>query len=166
MYLVQHLKATAAQVGVLSIIASISGLLVARKLGELTDRWGPRRVQMFSMLTIPVLPVMWIFFRSWWHVIPLNIASGVLWTAHGLASFNFLLTITPAGQLARYSALFQLVVTLSLAIGAAVGGVMVTEWGYFAVFIGSGVGRMTAALIFTRFVRPTEGSSDTVAVPI
>ncbi len=155
-YLVQNLKATAAQVGILSIVSTISGLAVSRKIGGLVDRWGPRRVQIVSMLLIPIMPVAWVFFRSPWHAAPLNFASGILWTAHGLASFNFLLDLTPEGQRARYSALFQIVVTVSLAIGAAVGGVIVTKWGYSAVFIGSGVGRMTAALLFARFVHSAE----------
>jgi MFS family permease len=152
-YLVQNLGATAAQVGVLSIISSLAGLLVARKAGELADRWGARKLQLVSSLLIPVLPVCWVFFRSPWHVAPLNIASGILWTAHGLASFNFLLALMPAAQRARYSALYQIVVTVALALGAAAGGFAVTRWGFNVVFIGSGVGRMAAALLFARFVR-------------
>jgi predicted MFS family arabinose efflux permease len=118
---------------------------------------------MISMLIIPILPVMWVFFRSPWHVVPLNILSGILWTAHGLASFNFLLELAPEGQRARYSALFQIVVTVSLAIGAALGGIIVTQWGYFAVFLGSGIGRMSAALLFARFVHPVQ--RDALAIP-
>ncbi len=163
-YLVQNLKADASQVGILTIASSLAGLLVVRKVGDLADRWGARKLQMVSSLLIPILPLAWVFFRTPWHVLPVNLASGILWTAHGLASFNFLLEVIPADQRARYSALYQIVATLALAVGAAVGGVVVTKWGFYAVFIGSGLGRFAAALLFARFVRPGGGEAGNKAV--
>jgi predicted MFS family arabinose efflux permease len=119
----------------------------------LVDLWGAHRLQLVSGLLIPILPVLWVFTRSPWHVIPINILSGVLWGAYGLASFNLLLELTPQEGRARYSAMYQLLVTLALAAGAVVGGWMVTQWGYTAIFITSAIGRLAAALLFARFVR-------------
>jgi MFS family permease len=156
-YLVQNLKATATMVGFLGVVSTISSLLVQRKLGELADRWGSRRMQLVSGLLIPILPIAWLFVTSPWHIVPINILSGVLWGAFSLASFNYLLALIPADQRARYSALFQISVTIALAAGAAVGSIIIsTPWAYKGVFIGSGVGRFTAALLFTRFVRAPE----------
>jgi MFS family permease len=153
-YLVQDLKATATMVGFLGVITTTASLLVQRKLGELADRWGPRRMQLISGLLIPILPFAWLFITSPWHVVPINILSGVFWGAYNLAAFNYLLVITPAEQRARYSALFQLIVMVSLAAGAGVGSVIISSaWAYKGVFIGSAVGRLTAALLFARFVR-------------
>ena len=56
-------------------------------------------------------------------------------------------------QTERYSAIYQITITLALAGGAAVGGVIVDYWSYKAVFITSGVGRLLAALLFARFSR-------------
>ena len=158
-YLVQNLKATATMVGFLAVVSTISGLFVQRKLGELADRWGSRRMQLISGLLIPILPFSWLFVTSPWHVVPINILSGVLWGAFSLAAFNYLLVITPAEQRARYSALYQLIVTIALAAGAAVGSIVISSsWAYKGVFIGSAVGRFTAAVLFARFVRASEPS--------
>ena len=127
--------------------------LVQRRLGRLADLWGARRLQLISGLLIPILPIAWVFTRSAWHVIPINLVSGVLWGAYGLASFNLLLELIPQARRARYSAIYQVFVTLALAAGAAMGGWMVTKWGYNAIFITSAVGRFLAALLFARFVR-------------
>ncbi len=151
-YLVQNLHATATMVGITSVASSLTSLAFQRKWGELADRWGPRRVQTISMLTIPILPILWLFVNAPWQVIPINLLGGLLWGAFNLASFNFLLALTPESQRARYSALYQIVVTLALAAGAAVGSVIVTRVGYHAVFLGSGVGRIAAALLFARLV--------------
>jgi MFS family permease len=158
-YLVQNLSATATMVGFLGVVSTIASLLIQRKLGELADRWGSRRMQLISGLLIPIVPLLWLFATSPWHVVPINILSGILWGAYSLASFNYLLALTPADQRARYSALFQLIITVSLAAGAAVGSVIIsTPWAYQGVFIGSGVGRFTAAILFARFVHAPEHS--------
>jgi MFS family permease len=152
-YMVQNLNATATMVGVLSVVSSIATLVFQRPLGRLVDRWGAHRLQLISGLLIPILPICWVFTRSIWHVVPINIGSGILWGAYGLASFNLLLEVTPEGQRARYTAIYQIVTLLALAGGAALGGWLVTKWGYVSIFIGSGIGRLIAALLFARFVR-------------
>jgi MFS family permease len=152
-YMVQNLKASATMVGITGVVSTVSGLLVQRRLGRLADHWGAHRLQLISGLLIPILPFAWVFTRAPWHVIPINIVGGVLWGAYGLASFNLLLELTPQEGRARYSAIYQIIVTVALAAGAAVGGWMVTKWGYTAIFITSAIGRLIAALLFARFVR-------------
>jgi len=153
-YMVENLKATATMVGITSILANLWKLLVQRKAGELSDRWGPRRVQLISMLLIPILPALWAFSTTMWQIYLFEILAGIFWGAYNLASFNFLLSITPKDQLARYSALFQLTVTVALASGAALGSWLITQWGYFGIFLFSAVGRFIAALYFARYVNP------------
>ncbi len=152
-YVIQGLNGDAGSVGLLSVVSALSGLPGQRLFGILADRWGPRRVQLLTGLIIPLLPVAWVFVRSPWHVIPINIVAGFVWAGYTLASFNLLLTIVPEDQRPRYTALYQIVVLASLAAGAAVGGIVITGWGYAAVFVLSGAGRFIAALLFARFVR-------------
>ncbi len=152
-YMVENLKASATMVGVASTASTVASLLVQRRLGRLADRWGAHRMQLISGLLIPILPVAWVFTSQPWHVIPINLLSGVLWGAYGLSSFNLLLEFTPREGRARYSAIYQMSITFALAVGALVGGWMVTKWGYTAIFVTSGIGRLLAALLFARFVR-------------
>lgn len=150
-YLVQNLHADAAMVGYTAIGTSVAAMLAQRKMGELNDRWGPQRLAVISGLLIPVLPWFWLLFTAPWQVIPTNMLSGVLWAGYNLATFNYLLLIIDPARRARYSALFQITVTISLAAGAAVGSLLVTYVGYPPVFIWSGIGRLAAALLFAFF---------------
>ena len=157
-YLVKNLAANPTMVGLTSIASSVAGMLAQTRLGVLYDRWGARRMVAVSGLLIPVIPLAWIWINSAWYVIPINLVSGALWGAYNMGSFNYLLQITPPERRARYSAIFQIVVTLSLAAGAALGSLVLARWGFPGVFGGSGAGRMIAALLFiyltARLTRP------------
>jgi MFS family permease len=157
-YMVENLKATATMVGISSIIGSLCRLIVQRKVGELTDRWGPHRVQLISMILIPLVPALWAFSSVMWQIYLIEILAGILWGAFNLASFNFLLSLIPEHQRARYSALFQMTVTLALAGGAGLGSWVITQWGFRGVFLFSAIGRFLAALFFARYVIPTKQS--------
>lgn len=151
-YMVQNLKFSAALVGLASIVTTISSLSIQRWIGRLSDRWGSRRVMFISMSIIPLLPLAWVFVSKFWHIAAVNLASGLVWGAFNLVSFNFLLSLTPPAQRARYSAIYQIMVTLALALGAAVGSWVVTQWGYQAVFVCSSIGRFAAVFLFARFI--------------
>jgi MFS family permease len=163
-YMVENLKFTASMVGIVSIVSSVTGLLIQRRIGHLSDRWGPRKVQMIFMFLIPFMPFAWLFVTQFWHVILLNSFSGVLWGAFNLVSFNFLLSLTPDAQRARFSAFYQILVMLALAGGAAVGAWVVTSWGYQAIFLCSAIGRMAAAVLFVRFVPAMSERSETLGM--
>ena len=152
-YMAQNLSFTAAMIGITAVSTSISKMLVQRKVGELSDRWGHGRVQLVSMFLIPILPLAWIFITQLWQVVALNILGGVFWGAFEVTSFNFLLVLTPEAQRARYSAVYQIVVTVALAGGAALGSSIILSWGYTGIFLVSAVGRFVAALIFLPLLR-------------
>jgi MFS family permease len=153
-YLVESLQASASVVGTLSVVSSLAALPGQRLFGPLVDRWGPRRIQLISGFLIPLVPWAWLLVRSPWHVVPINLVSGFVWAGYGLASFSFLLTLIPERRRPRYSALYQVVVLAALAGGAIFGGIIAERWGYKAIFVLSGLGRLSAALLFARFVRP------------
>ena len=152
-YVIEKLGGDALSVGWLSVVSSIAALPGQRIFGALTDRWGPRRVQLATTALIPILPIAWLFVREPWHVVPINLLAGFLWAGYLIASLNNLLILAPQDERARFSAVHQMVVMGSLAAGAAVGGWVVTEWGYLIVFMLSGIGRWLAALVLWRFTR-------------
>ncbi len=161
-YLVQTLGADTRMVGTLTVINVLSALPGQRLFGVWTDRWGPRRVLILTALLIPLVPWGWALTRAPWQAIPAEMASGFLWAGYGLASFNFLLLLIPEARRPRYTALYQLVVMMALSAGAAVGGLVATRWGYRTTMVISGIGRLTAALLFVGLMRlpPAGGTKE------
>jgi len=152
-YQVEVLKATPAVVGILSIIASLAGLPALRLFGSLNDRWGAHKLTLFTGFLIPIVPVLWVFTSTPWQPVPIQVISGILWAGFGLASFNLLLLLSTPQTLPRYTALFQMAVMISSAVGSAAGGLIVQAWGFPAIFILSGTLRLVGIIVFWRMVK-------------
>jgi MFS family permease len=164
-YMVKELNATALMVGFISIASVLAGIPAQRFFGPLTDKLGARRVMLLTGFLIPLVPFVWIFTTQSWHPILINILSGVLWAGFNLAAFNFLLSISSTKELARYTAIAQIAVAISSAGGAALGGQIVTQWGYVAIFLCSAVGRFIASLLFARFVKEVQSVTHLIGNP-
>jgi MFS family permease len=93
-----------------------------------------------------------VFVSSAWQIVGINVVGGILWAGYSLASFNLLLELTPDDQRARASAIYQIIVSIALAAGAATGGIIVSALGFKAVFLLSALGRWAAAFLFAKFV--------------
>lgn len=151
-FLVKDLSATASIIGIVTVVGKVTAMPAQRFLGPLADRWGARKLMRLTAYLIPILPFLWYFVKAPWQAIPINAFGGVLWAGMNLAAFNMLLDISPQDQRARYSAMYQIAVALSAAIGSSLGGFVADNWGIRLVFLLSAIGRFLSAIVYARFV--------------
>jgi MFS family permease len=160
-YMVDTLNLTAAMIGVATVVNTAANMLVQRQVGLLSDKWGNRVVTIGFLALIPVLPLLWgVWVQHYWQVILIQILGGLLWGGFNLVSFNNLLMQTPTEQRARFSAYYQIVVTLSLAAGAALGSFLIPRIDFMGVTLASTVLRWVAALLFVLIVADPALSGD------
>jgi predicted MFS family arabinose efflux permease len=152
-YLVKELNASTAMVGFLSALPSLSGLLGFALFGRLMDRKGTRWMMVMSGLMIPLLPLAWIVVTAAWQVAAINLMSGLMWAAYNLALMNMVMVMAPPEKRARYAAVFQTVTFAATFAGPLIGGVVIDQFGFYAVFALSGIGRLAGTGILIR-VKP------------
>lgn len=153
-YMVDTLKFTAAMISVTNVTHTATNLLVQRRMGALADKWGNRKVSIIFTFLIPIIPIFWgLWVRQYWQAIVVEAFAGAFWGAYNLASFNNLLNHTPESQRARFSAYYQIVVTLALAGGAALGSYLIPKIDFSGVAVSSAIGRFLAAILFLLIVR-------------
>jgi len=153
-FMVDTLSFTAAMIGIVTVVNALTNLLVQRRIGALSDKWGNRKVTILFMLIVPVIPILWgVWVRQLWQAIVVEVIAGIAWGGYNLASFNTLLIKTPESQRARFSAFYQIVVTLSLALGAALGALLIPFIDFKGVTILSAGGRWLAGILFLILVK-------------
>jgi MFS family permease len=151
-YLVSGLGASAATVGMLTGVSSVSTLAGQILFGRVTDRKGDVFAQVFTGLLVPLLPIAWIFVTAPEQVVLINIASGILWAGYNLATFNILLKLTPDDHRPEAAALYQTLVIASSVFGPLLGGALADAVGFKTVFAVSGAGRLAGTLVFIALV--------------
>jgi MFS family permease len=155
-YQIEVLKSTPAIIGIQVILSTLAGIPAQQLFGRLNDVWGERKVLTLTGFLIPLLPFLWVFTRHPWDPTPMNLLGGALWAGYGLANFNYLLSITPSENRARYSAIFQLSVMASAALGSAIGGVVVENFDFRLIFLLSALGRLAGQFLLWRLFRKKE----------
>lgn len=152
-HLVKDLGASPLWVGGLLAVGAGFGLIGQTAIGRLVDSRGARWVIVPSGLGVAMLPLMWYFVTAPWQVIAINAAGGILWAGYLLATFSFLLSISPPGQQRYYAAAYTTLIFVATTIGPLVGGALAAAYGIKATFIASGLGRLAAVGLFAALVQ-------------
>ncbi|RPI21754.1 MAG: MFS transporter [Acidobacteria bacterium] len=152
-YLVEETTGDEASVGYLAAIGSVIGLVSQQYWGQVNDRLGARRTLLITGVVIPFITFGWLFVRSPWHVVPINLASGLVWPGFNLATFTLVLEATPEERRPRYVALLNTLTGIGSAVGATVGGWMIEAYGYHSVFLASGLLRIVGWFLLLFFVK-------------
>jgi MFS family permease len=152
-YLVKDLGASPTQIGLLAAIFSVTNIAGQRIWGRLNDRRGAAWVMRITGFMIPGVPLLWSVAPNPWVLLGVEAFSGFVWAGYGLSSFNLLLSLTPAPQRARYTAIYQVSVFSSAFIGPLLGGACAAVLGIRPLFWISAAGRAVAATLFLFTVR-------------
>jgi len=151
-YMVSDMGATLTMVGWVNAAASFTAIFTQRWLGRLVDRRGNTWMQGTLSFVIVLIPLAWLVARSPWQLVVINAVAGILWTGHGLASFNLLLDLAPESARAEATALYQLVIAASGVIAPMAGGYLADAFGFKSMFALSAILRILGALMFLIWV--------------
>ncbi len=157
-FLVKDLGGTAAIIGVVQAINSMSALIGQRWFGARYGKMGDMGIFRLTGLVIPVLPFIWAGIQSPWHVGFINGIGGFMWAGYNLAQFNLLLSLTPERGRERFVAIYQTIVFFSACVAPLAGAWLVDVIGFRALFALSGAGRLAATLLFFRLIAARQGA--------
>ncbi len=153
-YLVQEFQASMIVIGVLAAASSLTALLGQRLFGNLLDKKSAVWVQIVCGLTIPILPIGWIFITAPWQVGFINLLGGFVWAGYNLSNFNLLLKLAPDEHRSQAVALYQTAVFSSAFLGPILGGYLAAAVSFQFIFGLSALGRLVGIGIFIFLVVP------------
>lgn len=156
MYVVRDLGADVGFVGIMTTVQTASTLIGTRFFGPLVDRRGLRWAMTRTSPFIALLPLLWLFPREPWQVLPINLIGSFAWAGYNLAVFNMLLATTPDDERPLYSALYNTGAALTTVVGPLAGGFIFDHWGFPTALVTSAAGRGLAALLIFLLIREAQ----------
>ena len=123
-YMLNILKIGYEWYGIVVASEILAGILMQRYWGKLSDKFGDRTIMSLCNVLIVFYPLFFIFARNPFHLILISIFSGVSWSGFNLATFNYLLDVTPSEERPSYIANYKVSVGVALFSGPLIGGLL------------------------------------------
>ncbi len=174
LYMLRDLNFSYLQFTLVTAVAIISQFLTFRYWGDLTDRFGTKKILNLCGWGVGVVPILWLVSTHLAYLIAIQAYAGLVWAGFSLSAANFLFdAVTPAKR-ARCVAYQGLINGICLFVGSLCGGLVANQlpesfslghWTWTpvsalpAIFLISGLIRFISAGFFLkkfREVRPVE----------
>ena len=157
-YMLYELKLSYGIFTIITAAAMIMKFIMMPIWGNLSDKYGTKKVLTLTGFLMPVVPVLWIFSVNIWYLILIQLYSGFIWAGFDMASFNFIFDSTSSKKRTTCVAYYNVLNGMAILLGAVAGGLIVKYnnlfWSkYFLVFIISFMLRYIASLIFIPKIR-------------
>ncbi|HRZ86339.1 MAG TPA: MFS transporter [bacterium] len=158
-YMLRDLQFNYMTYTVISLSATLTGLVMMERWGRHADVVGNVRVIKSCALFLPVIPVLWLFSHNILYLIVIQVFSGFFWAGFNMCVSNFIYdaVVSPAKR-SRCIAYYNVINGAGLFIGAQIGGYLAThlpwlfEYRIMTLFLLSGLMRLVPAL-FARLIR-------------
>jgi predicted MFS family arabinose efflux permease len=154
LYLTKEKDFTLAQVG--WIMTAFGGGSVAGAYlgGLISDRIGPYKTMVFSLLSSGIFYILTQFASDFWQIIAMIFMVVLLADTFRPASFAALRYYTNTDNRTRSTSLIRLAINLGFSAGPAVGGYLIFNFGYTSLFWVDGVTSILAMGLMMLTLRP------------
>jgi len=148
------LKASNLEVAILSLIGSVATVAVQSQVGKLMDRVGPVNMISASRFMLVIVPLVYGFATSMYHLYVMNLLLGVALAIGNVAFSGYILDIAPPRKRGEYFANFNTAIGSVTFVGSLIGGYMANYlmgfwglwYGLLAVYMVSFAGRLAGAI--------------------
>ena len=150
----EDLGASKSLMGLSLTSATFSELLVFFFSGRMLDRWGTRRLLIFSLLAHVLRLLAYALIRTPWLVLGVQLLHGPTFSLAWVAGVAYANRMAPAGMGATAQGFLSAVYFgLGSAAGAFIGGMLYEDMGPFWMFLWAGVWVLGGLLLFAIYGR-------------
>lgn len=112
------------QFTIITAVATSGGFLVLRHWGLISDRFGNKRVMVFTGFLIPFVPLFWLFSSNFYYLLFIELFSGVIWAGFNLTTANYVFDLVGSKYRMIYNAYYNVLTTIAVFVGALVGSAL------------------------------------------
>ncbi|MCP4139837.1 MAG: MFS transporter [Chloroflexi bacterium] len=159
LYITARFNVGMVEVGILFALFSISNFVGSIFGGALTDRFGRKNVVIFSLIATSISSV-FMGLASELEVFYLIAVLSGIFSVGGPARQAMVADLLPEKKRAQGFGILRVSHNLSVAIGPAIGGLLLGITSYLTLFIIDAVASITVALLFAVFIAETKPETD------
>jgi len=174
LYMLRDLQFSYVEFTAVTAMATVTQFLCVRYWGELSDRFGNKKILSVCGWGVAFVPMCWVVSHHIAYLFVIQIFSGLVWAGFNLASTNFIFDAVTPPKRGLCVAYHGLVTGMCVLLGSLAGGYVATRlpasysifsWTWHpisplpAIFLLSGLMRLVAATVLLskfREVRPVE----------
>ncbi len=174
LYMLRDLQFSYVEFTLVTCVATVTQFLTFRYWGDLSDRFGNKKILNLCGWGVGIVPVLWLPSHDMVYLVLIQIYSGIVWSGFSLASANFIFDAVTPPKRARCVAYQGLIHGAFVFVGSIAGGYAAGHlpqtyplglWTWtpstmlHVIFLISGMMRLVAAGLFLRKfaeVRPVE----------
>ncbi len=109
------------QFTIMAAVATSASFLVFRHWGVISDRFGNKRVLVFTGFLIPFVPLFWLFSSDFYYLLVIEVFSGIVWAGFNLTTANYIFDLVGSKNRMIYTAYYNVMNTIAVFIGALLG---------------------------------------------
>jgi MFS family permease len=146
-YMLKQLHLDYAVFAALMCCSFLGRILAMPVIGRFAKKHGPRNLLWIGGLGILPLSAVWVVADSWWHLVIVQLVSGVLWGCYEMGTTLLLFDTIPSNERTSVLTTQTLLNALCMLVGSAAGAWMLRHFGenaraYHILFLVSGVMRI------------------------
>ncbi|MFH1684547.1 MAG: MFS transporter, partial [Candidatus Margulisiibacteriota bacterium] len=137
----------------------LTTFVTQRYWGWFADRYGNLRIIGLTTALISIVPLLWLFSKSFFYLLVIQLLAGFLWAGFNLSSVNFIYDVAVSGKRERCIAYFNFLSGAGLGIGALAGGFLYRHLppiggsSFFSLLVISACARFIFAQLISLFTK-------------
>jgi MFS family permease len=125
-YMLRDLHFTYLQYATWLATGVLGQFLTLNRWGRIGDRFGNKKVLLVTGLTVPFLPMLYLFSANFYFVVLVNFLGGIIWAGLSLGLQNYVFDSVRAEDRAKGVAVWNTVNAMGWFVGAMLGGWLAT----------------------------------------
>lgn len=125
------------EVGVLSVIHTVSTIISQALTGRFAIRVGKKPLIVFHYISLTVVPLGYCFASSFFHIALLNIFLGFITAAGNSTILPYILDIIPDDRVGEFTSIYNMIMGIAYFTGSALGGNLI---GFISQILGRDMG--------------------------
>lgn len=144
---------TKSEIGTLFTAGAVAGAVSSPFWGSLSDRYGRKKVLIFSMAVFAAVFVGYAFSRNYIHLVLVQLGEGLAWASMGSTAVALVADVVPEESRGKAMGIYNMTWNTGWIIGPTMGGVISDHFGFMTTFLLC-TGLTIAGLFLATFLIP------------